>query len=645
MEKDTLHTRLTALDGLRGFAILLVFLSHINTSFVQKIVPLWLFGWIFTNGVTGVTFLFILSGFLMSTIYPNPQSTTTFLQKRYTRIFPLFLTLCAVMFTREVFDIKSALYSLEILFGYALFTYVVWVFIIQKLPKLYGMLIFFLFLILQALTGLLYIFWINKLSFAEFSHLPVFIHQGFIYLINATLTIPLGQYVPMIDGVYWTLVAEILFYILYPIIVVPLVTFLAHKSLKMKLLFLLCLIPLFGGFHMLSYKIFVLSLIQPALFFYFATGVFLGYLYRNHTIYFENFSKKLFPNYFAVVPFLLFWIFVAGITDLSFLGQTISPWIRMLFAIPLTFMTAILLDKKTAFSKFFSSKILAYIGTVSYSIYLSHSLIIHIAQHIFAPTNAASEFFYILVVFICNIIVAIFLFFLLERPYFHKKEKRKASIHVEPKRLPAKFIFVGISVLYLLGTFTAFQSRNGYNFFSYDQSVSPKNILEPHIHGDQQIITLRNNTHFRILLTPTADNLGLLSLKVRHTQQKHVLYQSLLFTLLDKGTSQVITVVPYNLDEFNKGFAFPFGFPQQSNSKGKSYIADFSLSNPHSQDFVSIDTESIKEVFAANKKNLLTHPSLLFSFVEGKVATIATNPESQFVLLLLIPFLLFSIVV
>lgn len=63
MEKDRTGTRLSSLDGLRGFAIILVFLNHITTTFLNKYVPFDLLGWFFGDGVTGVSFLFILSGF------------------------------------------------------------------------------------------------------------------------------------------------------------------------------------------------------------------------------------------------------------------------------------------------------------------------------------------------------------------------------------------------------------------------------------------------------------------------------------------------------------------------------------------------------------------------------------------------------
>lgn len=646
MEKDKLHSRLAALDGLRGFAIILVFLNHINTSFIQNILPRSMFGWLFSNGVTGVTFLFILSGFLMSSLYPNPPSAIAFLQKRYTRIFPLFLTMCAVMFVGGLSNTKSPVIFVEILFGFALLTYIIWVFIIKKLPQTVGRIIFLLFLALQMCTCLLYIFWINKLSFAAFSNLPLLIHQGIIFLVNATLTLPFGQYVPMLDGVYWTLVAEVLFYVLYPTIVVPLSKYLAHKPLTIKILFLLSLIPLFGGIHMLSYKIFVLSLIQPALFFYFATGVFLGYLYRNHTLHFEKFSKKIFSGYRAVIPFILFWITVAGVNDLSFLGQTISPWIRMAFAIPLTFFVAILLDKESLFSKFFSIKILAFVGTVSYSIYLSHSLIIHIAHLMVNPTDIGSNIVYVFTVFTITVASASVLFFFLERPYFYKKEekkKKKFANKNKPLLIP-QYIFVGVSLVYIIGVFAAFQSKQGYNVLSF-QSVIPQSqikITDKTVADDA--ITLAYPAKIAIIFSAAGNNLGLLSVRITHTINKNQLPQQLQFSLQEDRNSSTYSAL-YNLDEFNSGNVFPFGFPPITNAQGKIFIATLQLTNPQSSDHVVLFTNSMQTVYAVTKTELIKNPKLLISLFYSKIANVLSTPEALFALFLLLPFFIFSLFV
>ncbi|HSD98388.1 MAG TPA: acyltransferase [Patescibacteria group bacterium] len=645
MEKDQLHERLTALDGLRGFAIILVFLNHINTGFIQVLLPSWLFGWIFSNGVTGVTFLFILSGFLMSTLYAHPKSATAFLQKRYTRIFPLFLTMCAIMFVGRITQTKSPFVFLEILVGFSLCTYILWMYVIKKLPKIYGTLLFFFFLLIQVFAGFFYIFWINKESFAAFSSLPFMLHEGFVFLINATLTLPLGQYIPMLDGVYWTLVAEVLFYILYPTVVVPLATFLARKSLLTKLFFLFSLFFFFGGIHILSYKIFVLSLIQPALFFYFATGVFLGYLYRNHTPIFAIFSTKIFKGFYNVVPFVLFFATVALVNDLSFLGQTISPWIRMIFAIPLTFFVAVLLDKKTLFSKLFSLQSLVFIGTVSYSIYLSHSLTIHVATLLAMPNNIFTDIVYVFIVFLVTVLVASFLFFFLERPYFiRKKETKIKNIPQKTQRVfPTKYIFIGMTTLYLLGIFAAYQSKDSYSFFSFQKPLPLSAFSMPKLIG-QQTISLKDNSHVQIALTNLPTTGGLLSLQMSHTPVRSVQPQALQFSLFEKGSTKPLTIATYSLDQFNKNIDFPFGFSPIANTNNKIYIADFVLTNPQSRDSVRIYPNTAKLVASANKKELLTHPAQLANFFSAKILTIVQNPQAQLAFLLLIPFFLFSLI-
>lgn len=630
MEKDKLHSRLTALDGLRGFAIILVFLNHIPTSFLQNILPRWAFGWIYSNGVTGVTFLFILSGFLMSTIYPNPQSAKEFLQKRYTRIFPLFLTMCAVMFVGGLSNTKSPVVFLSILFGFALVTYFFWVGIVKRLPKWFGTTLFILFLMLQLVTAIGYIFWINKESFAYFSSLPTLIHQGFIFLVNATLTLPLGQYVPMLDGVYWTLVAEVLFYILYPTVVVPLAKSFSKKPLKVKIIFLLCLIPFFGGIHMLSYKIFVISLIQPALFFYFATGVFLGYIYRNHTIHFEIFSKKIFKGMYSILPFILFFTTIAIINDFSFLGQTLSPWMRMIFAIPLTFFTAILLDKNTLFSKIFSSKALVYVGTVSYSIYLSHSLTIHIAELIRLPHSTLENFLYVFVVFIVNVGIASILFLLLEKPYFQKRPDEKKEIKQDVKKhISGKIVITIVSIVYIFGVFAAYQSQNSYNFFSLSRKIRVSNLLPT---------KLDTNHSLSIQFVPEYNNLGLIAITAKHNLNPRVLAQVLQFDLYEKGN--LITSSLYNLDEFNKGLEFPFGFPVVEKAKGNLFEARFSLKNNDSTDTVTIAPSTAQAIYLLNKKELATSPMLLTQFVEEKITNIMKNPEAIIAILLVFPFVL-----
>src|SRR5690242_1469391 len=146
MQQNTKSTRLHALDGLRGLAILMVFLSHINATFITRSGIL--NGSLFNSGIIGVSFLFILSGFLMAYLYPQPHSALAFLQKRYTRIFPLFLTLCTALAVLSWIPVKQWYITIIILFVFACFSHLIWVYIVKKyLHAKYKKIIFFSFLI------------------------------------------------------------------------------------------------------------------------------------------------------------------------------------------------------------------------------------------------------------------------------------------------------------------------------------------------------------------------------------------------------------------------------------------------------------------------------------------------------------------
>jgi len=435
MEQNSKSGRLHALDGLRGFAIIMVFLSHINATFINR--SNLLGSYIFDSGVLGVTFLFILSGFLMAYLYPQPKNKITFIQKRYTRIFPLFLTMCTVIFTLKFAATNQWYIFIGVLIGAALFSHSIWIFVIKRF--LFGNLtkiIFFAFIIMQILTGILYlwimihpaVFYYNQLSFFERSITNFFV--------NATLTLPIGRYVDMFDPVYWSLAAEVIFYILYPFICAPIIAYMSKKNITTKILLLICLIPLFVSITILSQHILYISLLRLQLFYYFVTGMTLGYLYRNNP---NTISKigKLFPGTLSYLSILLFFgsIFIAHVAEQKY--QAYAIWISIFLAIPFTILVAISLSNNTALSKLFRSKILVYLGTISYSIYLCHMFILDLMIRITnQPNTEISTFFYILLTLTVTIIISSVLYFLLERPYFVRKytEKKAGVIMYEPNR-------------------------------------------------------------------------------------------------------------------------------------------------------------------------------------------------------------------
>lgn len=88
------HKHLPALDGLRGLAVLIVFVFHFGGGAQSPNSLLRSIGLLIQAGWSGVTLFFILSGFLISGILWDSRSTPgwwrNFYMRRTLRIFPLY---------------------------------------------------------------------------------------------------------------------------------------------------------------------------------------------------------------------------------------------------------------------------------------------------------------------------------------------------------------------------------------------------------------------------------------------------------------------------------------------------------------------------------------------------------------------------
>lgn len=90
------ESREPVLDGIRGIAILLVFLAHADRTFLwlrEGVAGEWASLW-FTNGVghAGVELFFVLSGYLLyGYLVAEPRAYGPFLKRRIERLYPAFL--------------------------------------------------------------------------------------------------------------------------------------------------------------------------------------------------------------------------------------------------------------------------------------------------------------------------------------------------------------------------------------------------------------------------------------------------------------------------------------------------------------------------------------------------------------------------
>jgi peptidoglycan/LPS O-acetylase OafA/YrhL len=482
--------------------------------------------------------------------------------------------------------------------------------------------------------------WIMRQPPVVFSQLPFAVKESIIALVNGTLTLPLGDYIPMIDGVYWTLVAEVLFYVVYPFLFAPLALSFSNKSKKVITLFIISLLPFFGGIHLLSQKITGLSLIQPELFYYFVTGVTLGTVFKKNPEKIQKLSS-LFVKKRKLLPLIIFFVTMAGVHSAGMVAPSeIDPWIRLLFAIPLTFLIAMMLDKQNILSQLFSKKGIVFIGTISYSLYLCHALIIHLFESNFTVTNTLTNILYVTVTFLACLAISYILFYLLEKPYFKRNSTKTRSDISKVRNYNPKIILGSVLGIYLLATFAVYSSS--LNFFSISSSISKKSIISPK--AQEKEIFLSSTAPLIFEIEADQNRLGVITMRsLRIDAKSGNEMQTLQFYIKEKDAKEWYASSNYSLDYFEKEVEFPFGFPQIENSKGKKYIVQLSVANPKSTETLKIYSDDIAAVYPVDKKELLKNPANIFQFFIMKLSTIVNNAEARLVFLysiFMLPFIL-----
>ncbi len=645
--QDSKKQRLNGLDGLRGLAIILVFLNHIDSQYIIGSFPIFIrpvINTVFTSGLNiGVGLLFILSGFLMAYIYPHPKNTLDFLQKRYTRIFPLFITMTLVMALYRIAPALDPILRILSMITLAICSHILWVYGVQKLNKhIISRILFLGFITLQLFAALLYVFVIARQPAIVFNQQwPTYLREGVITLVNTTVTLPLGKYIPMLNGVYWTLVCEVLFYILYPIICVPFVNLLSRQNKSIKIFFLLSLLPFLSAATDVSKRLLGLNMLNLPFFMYFATGISLGYIAKHR----EDILKAASGRLKFLTNFTCFFILMV-LAHLSLNATTgrLNDWIIMLSAFPLTLFVAFALDSSTSISRFFSSKYLVSFGVISYSLYLSHTGIVDTAHMLYRPTNLIHSIFFIIFVLTVNILIAYMLYYLLEKPYFNKRitlgETRESS-----KMFPIPLLTSGIIALFSLAVFFAFQSN--FNLLSYEEPFGNDVIISQKIAPSTKTISLKNSREIIMRIKSPQNKFGIVTadLSYESKTENSKIYnptpQLLVFQIKPSSSIQWYSTSTYKPAEIGNSKMHPFGFPQIESSKDREFDVKLSLSNYESPEDIYLnitDGVVVRSVNQLNKQQLTKNPLLLFSLISQRIRTMSENVEVQLILLKFAPF-------
>lgn len=669
--------RLVALDGIRGIAIFFVILNHIPLGILYPKLPEFfhpLITILLSNGKTGVSLLFLLSGFLMMWLYPQPASTFGFWSKRYARVFPPFLVMVfALAFIRSFkfllpeesliqMSVDPWMYgrlALPIVLGVAVLGRLLWevgVFIQRKFPI--GKVLFAGFLLAQVAVAAWYVFVLLRVPPAEFymtwSPQAQMISTA---VVNGTLTLPFGQYIAQLDGVYWSLITEIFFYLLYPVLLVPIVgAVLQKKSRTLNILLLITVMPFLFGMKLISERVLGFSIMQIHLFMYFVIGMTLALVLRTK----EEWKGQLLKAVPIIKhPISILFCLVALFSSVMLYGSLQNfyhPWVQLLWSFLIGAVLFITLIPESSFGKWLEHPVLVALGKYSFSLYLIHSLVVEVFTHGRPePTTLTEAAVLTAVTFIVSVILAKVLFFIIEAPYFNIRKVTtkplEATAKIKPKtdkpRFPtysprtARVAVVGLTVMTFFLIYTGYKSLASF----FTLSV-PHTNLPLRLNASPRTIPLTTET-LRYEFVGDADNLGMIttSLKAGEVKNDGVIQASdipgvLQIRLLDENNA-LLAQTEYKVHEIGESRYHPFGFPVIADAKGKKFFVEYQITqdDPARALVIEASDAQFRTLYLTNKSELLKQPMKFASFVLNKLTEPFLKSSTLYTILHVVPFL------
>lgn len=373
--------RISQLDGLRAFAILLVLMRH-GALEVEKLALFNekdnYFNWILTlckNGWVGVDLFFVLSGFLVSLhLIDNWHKTP---------------------------------YSKIIFFGQYWLKR-----ILRTFPLYYGILI---------------VIWFSLIPYYEHhsKNMNTDLYSNILFMQD--------YYGSRFLVVLWSLAVEEKFYFFSPFLIVILLLFKPHYKTQLIILFTLCFIPsalriflIFNSGEM-SYSSFFWSFRAP---FHFSVegllfGTLIAFFYKKLTL------PHLFLNKVNEIIFCLIMIITFLLCSSEWMSDS-SNWLNTSIIITcFSFIFAVLLyfviHSKLYVKALLSNIYLRLISKLSYSLYICHMLIIPsalvAAEIIFLNFRINEAFIFCVFYIVFSFLLSIILHLTIEKPFLKLKEK------------------------------------------------------------------------------------------------------------------------------------------------------------------------------------------------------------------------------
>jgi len=637
------NIRLTALDGLRGIAILLVIFNHIPLKIWYESTPIIIhkyLDFLLVSGKVGVSILFLLTGFLMAWLYPRPKSKIDFWSRRYARLFPAFLVMVVSLTIIKISGNLTILNQILVVLGVGITARIIWELFLKigkKIPI--GKILTYFWISFQVLVACWYMFYLLKIPSPIFYETWNKNLQWIIAgMVNATLTLPFGNYIGQLDGVYWSLITETFFYILYPVLFVPIFLYINQKkSSKWKTFLFLSSFLFCYVLSLISQRILAMRMMTPSLMIYFIVGVAIG---SNLDWWQQKFLKlpKIILKPVGLIPVLL--IILSGVLAYSLPNKN---WVQLMF-IFLTIPTGILLVATTlgelSWGKWLENKFLVFLGKYSYALYLTHALVIDLAVTKISPNSIQNSFVLILTVVIGSIFLAWCLYHLIEAPYY---KLPKISINLDKsenvKIIKNKFKWTVFSFSLAMFLILILAFKTPFSLLTYVYPHQTKIPLSFIKNTNEVVVTSKNNLTRD--LTAKENNLGMISTNIKRIENIDNENSTLLIKLFD-ANGKIISESRFDINTMVENNFYPFGFPVQSDSKNKKYYIEYKIEPENSLDEVVINEKENQfiSVYFLNKTELLKNPERFIWWFLSKTREPFLSPLFWFYLLSVLPLLL-----
>ncbi|MGE6515821.1 acyltransferase family protein [Lysinibacillus sphaericus] len=349
---------INTLTSLRFFAALAVFLSHlfILQNFEET---KWIFDRIFFEGYLGVTFFFILSGFILTYNYHNKFQKYTkgnlknFMVARFARIYPVYILTFLISLIPFFVDDMEINYLNQILTGIANL----------------GMI------------------------------------QSFV---------PIPSVYFSFNAPSWSISDEMFFYLIFPFVILTLIKFKKNKFLTFFIPFTFliyisaCLVVWYMRDSQLAHWLFYIF--PPFRFIDFFIGIIIGLVFVKMKE--VKISNRIF-SIFEIVSILLL---IIAIYFFPTIHQTLRLW--GYYLLPLVFIIWVFAFQKGVISQFLSHKVFVYLGEISFSFYMIHKIVMGYME--ITPFVKDNPYIFVLTTFLITLILSHIIYKYYEIPLKNK---------------------------------------------------------------------------------------------------------------------------------------------------------------------------------------------------------------------------------